>query len=287
MWNNTSDYIWLLGVDIVPSISLDDGKQITFDDLGEGTPVIFIHPPGMGRHVFYYQRKLRKNMRVIFPDLTGHGDSSRANVNEVSIKYYSEELISFLDKLKLKSAVFCGYSAGGAIAQYISSHYRDRVDGLILFGGYPAVLNTLLKWEHKMGMFMVKHHKSILANILAISHTKNENYKKLLITHMNKSQQDAWYKYYQEVLQMNLIKDIKNINVPMLLMYGTKSDLINQYGSFFKKTTNQLRIVFFKHTNHQVPTKKWRLANEEIDQYISKLKKDNNLHYSNGPLINC
>jgi pimeloyl-ACP methyl ester carboxylesterase len=263
-----------LGDDIVPSVSLEEGKQITYDDLGEGTPVIFIHPPGMGRHVFYYQRKLRKNMRVILPDLSGHGDSSQAIVKEVSIKYYSQELIAFLDQLKLKSAVFCGYSAGGAIAQYISSYYRDRVDGLILFGGYPAVLNTSLRWEHKLGMYMVKHHKNILTQILAMSHTKNEKLKKLLINHMNKSQQGAWYKYYQEVLHMNLINQINKINVPMLLMYGTKSDAINQYAAFFKKRTKQHRIVFFKHTNHQTPTKRWKQANEEIVQYIRKLNND-------------
>ncbi|MGM0875307.1 MAG: alpha/beta fold hydrolase [Bacillota bacterium] len=258
----------------MPSVSLEEGKQITYDDFGIGTPVIFIHPPGMGRHVFYYQRNLSKNMRVIFPDLSGHGDSSQANENEVSIKYYAQELIAFLDHLELKSAVFCGYSAGGAIAQYISTHYHDRVDGLILFGGYPAVLNPPLRWEHKLGMYMVKHHKDILTQVLAMSHTKNKKLRKLLILHMNKSQQGAWYKYYQEVLHMNLIDQINKINVPMLLIYGTKSDAINQYVTFFKKRTNQHRIVFFKHTNHQTPTKRWKQANEEIVQYIRKLNNE-------------
>jgi pimeloyl-ACP methyl ester carboxylesterase len=264
-----------LGVEIVPSATIKEGKQITYDDYGEGMPVIFIHPPGMGRHVFYYQRQLSKSMRIILPDLTGHGDSSRANVKDVSIKYYSQELIALLDHLKIKSAVFCGYSAGGAIAQYISSHYQDRVDGLILFGGYPAVLNTSLRLEHKIGMYMVKYHKNILSQVLAMSHTKNEKLKKLLIVHMNKSQKGAWFKYYQEVLHMNLIDQINKINVPVLYMDGTKSDAINQYSQFFKKGTSKHRIVFFKHTNHQVPTKRWKRANEEIIQYIRKLNEEN------------
>jgi pimeloyl-ACP methyl ester carboxylesterase len=45
-----------VGVDIMTNFALIDGKKIAYDDLGEGTPVIFIHPPGMGRKVFYFPR---------------------------------------------------------------------------------------------------------------------------------------------------------------------------------------------------------------------------------------
>lgn len=250
---------------------LNNQKHISYEDFGSGKPVVFIHPPGMGRHVFYYQRKLSKKMRVILPDLPGHGDSSRINVNDVSVRYYSEELIEFLDKLKIEKAIFCGYSAGGAIAQYISSHYPGRVDGIILIGGYPAVLNSTLRIEHKMGMYFVKNHRSILTKILAISHTTNPGYQKLLISHMNKAQGDAWYKYYKEVLNINLSNDIKDINIPLLILYGKKSDAINKYYSFFKKRTSHHRIVFIKHVSHQIPTKKWEIANGEIIQYIKRI----------------
>ncbi len=200
LWNNTSNN--RLGVDLMPTVIIEDNKKITYDDLGEGIPILFIHPPGMGRHVFYYQRKLSDKMRVIIPDLTGHGDSSEANVNDLSIMYYSKEILALLDELKIKSAVLCGYSAGGGIAQIISSHYQERVSGLILIGGFPAVLNASLKVEHKLGMYMVKHHRNLLTNILANSHTKNKDLKELLISHMNKAQLGAWYKFYQEVLDM-------------------------------------------------------------------------------------
>jgi pimeloyl-ACP methyl ester carboxylesterase len=255
----------------VPIVTIEKSKHITYDDFGEGIPVVFIHPPGMGRHVFYYQRNLSKDMRVIFPDLSGHGDSSKITSEEVTIEYYSKEIIALIDELKLKKVVLCGYSAGGAIAQYISSHFHDRVGGLILFGGYPAVLNSSLRLEHKLGMYMVNHHKNLLTHILAMSHTKNDKLKKLLITHMNKSQQGVWYKYYEEVLHMNIIEDICKINVPLLWMDGTRSDAINRYNTSFKKRTTDYRIVLFKHVNHQIPTKKWKQVNEEIVQYILKL----------------
>lgn len=108
-----------------------DGKKIAYDDIGSGIPIVFIHPPGMGRYVFHYQYKLQKKFRVIFPDLSGHGDSDRLHEHENLIVEYGNEIISLLDTLHLSTAVICGYSAGGTIAQYLATHFQDRVKGVI------------------------------------------------------------------------------------------------------------------------------------------------------------
>ncbi len=259
----------------MPSIELENKKTILYDDIGKGIPVLFIHPPGMGRHVFHYQRRLSQHMRVILPDLTGHGDSSRVDMNIVTVKYYCEELISLLDKLHIQTAIICGYSAGGMIAQYMSIHYKDRIKGLILFGGYPAVLNPIFQLEHKAGMYLVKQNSRLLAKILAVSHTRDSKLRKVLFDHMNKAQVEVWFKYYNEVMNSNIIKDLKEISVPILLIDGSKSDLTNQYHSYYKRRTKQLRIVIIKRTNHQVPTKRWKIANKEIEMFINKISKRN------------
>ncbi|APH04769.1 alpha/beta fold hydrolase [Bacillus weihaiensis] len=252
----------------MPSVKLDEEKFIFYEDIGEGIPVIFVHPPGMGRHVFYFQRKLKQHMRLLMPDLSGHGDSSRVNAEKISIEYYAKELVMFMDKLNIDQAVFCGYSAGGAITQYISVFYQERVRGLILFGGYPTVQHTLFKWEHKAGMYLVEKQKALLAYLLSISHTNNEKFQKILYKHMIKSQGEVWKAYYQEVLHYNVIRYLDKINVPVLIMYGTKSDLINKYTNYYKQRIKEIRIVYFKRTNHQVPTKRSKLANLEIERFI-------------------
>lgn len=256
----------------MPTVELENGKILAYDDIGEGMPVLFIHPPGMGRHVFYYQRKLSHKMRVLLPDLSGHGDSSRIDANTVSVKNYGEELISLLDKLKINRAIICGYSAGGMIAQYMSIHYQNRINGLILFGGYPAVLDSLFKMEHKAGMFIVERQRDFLSRIITMSHTKDPKLKKLLFEHIGKAQIDVWSKYYFEVMNYNLISELKNISVPVLIIDGSKSDLTNKYHSYYKKRLKQLRVVIIKKTNHQVPTKRWEIANKEIELFYEKIK---------------
>lgn len=85
-----------------------------YEEYGQGIPIIFIHPPGMGRKVFYYQRLLSKHFRVIFPDLSGHGDSDHID-QPASISYYANEIAQFMDALHIDKAVLFGYSAGGLI----------------------------------------------------------------------------------------------------------------------------------------------------------------------------
>lgn len=257
----------------MPTVELKNGKIIAYDDIGKGLPILFIHPPGMGRHVFYYQKKLSQSMRVICPDLSGHGDSSRTEANNISLKYYGEELILLLDQLGIDRAIICGYSAGGMIAQYMCIQYKDRIKGLILFGGYPAVLDRLFQLEHKTGIMLVKNNRDLLGKLLARSHSKNKEVRKLLLNHMRKAQKEVWSTYYFEVLHSNLIKDLKNISVPVLIIDGSKSELTNKYHTYYKKRVKQLRLVIIKKTNHQVPTRRWKIANKEIELFCEKLKK--------------
>ncbi|MED4400150.1 alpha/beta fold hydrolase [Metabacillus fastidiosus] len=257
----------------MPYITLRNNETIFYDEYGSGTPVLFIHPPGMGRKVFFYQKSLKKYMRLIIPDLSGHGDSSFINTNEVSVKTYAEEIIMLMDELSLKEVVLYGYSAGGMIAQYICSYYKERVKGLILSGGYPAVLNLSFQFEHKLGMYFAANHRRILTNVLAISHTRNKKLRKTLKIHMDKAHTKAWYSYYNSALCTNLIKNVSSFQMPVLLIYGDKADMINKYVRIYRKLlNNNVRAVFIKGVGHQHVTKKWKQENYFIYQFLNKLK---------------
>ncbi|WP_449619877.1 alpha/beta fold hydrolase [Robertmurraya sp. Marseille-Q9965] len=65
--------------------------QLYFEDYGTGIPIVFIHPPAMGRRVFHFQFQLSDRYQVIFPDLTGHGDSI-APYRDVFITGYAQEI---------------------------------------------------------------------------------------------------------------------------------------------------------------------------------------------------
>lgn len=249
----------------MPVCKLEYG-DLFFEESGHGHPIIFLHPPGMGRKVFHYQQPLSENFRLIIPDLSGHGDST-AVINTVSIKRYSEEVLKIIDYLELDQVTLCGYSSGGSIAQEFALAFPSRTAAIILSGGFAEVESPTLKYEHLMGMYFVKHSPETLAKVIATAHTFDKDYRQILIDHMLKANLDTWFHFYQESLNYSCLGRLKNLQVPLLLVYGSR-DFINQHLRAYQKELQQFQTAIIPKVSHQVPVKKWREFNKEIKSFM-------------------
>jgi pimeloyl-ACP methyl ester carboxylesterase len=243
-------------------------RKLYFEDKGQGTPIVFIHPPGMGRKVFFYQYFLTEKFRIILPDLSGHGDSE-GKQGSFSIRGYAEEIIAVLDSLQIDKAVICGYSSGGIVAQELGSLYSERVLAMVLSGGFPEVKSTLFKYEHLAGMFLLRKYPQLLVKIIAGSHTENKELKQVLINHMNKADLNIWYQFYQESLGYSCLNNVDKWEFPLLLIYGTR-DFINKHIRNYPN--GNYDAEFIVNAFHQLPMKNWRSFNHIVENYIEKVK---------------
>jgi pimeloyl-ACP methyl ester carboxylesterase len=95
-------------------------------------PVILIHGAG-GTHLSWPPQVRRlPGERIYSLDLPGHGKSEGAG--RQSIDEYVEDVIPFMDELKVRAAVLVGHSMGGAVALSLALKYPKRVLGLGLVG---------------------------------------------------------------------------------------------------------------------------------------------------------
>jgi pimeloyl-ACP methyl ester carboxylesterase len=241
-------------------------RSLYYEDKGKGIPVIFIHPPGMGRKVFFYQYLLTESCRVILPDLSGHGDTVGRQV-DFSISGYADEIKAILDELEISKAVICGYSSGGIVAQEFSSKYPNRVLGLILSGGFPEIKSTLLKYEHLVGLFLLQKYPQILIKIIAGSHTENKELKQVLIEHMNKADKNIWYRFYQESLDYSCLRYLDKWNFPLLLIYGSR-DFTNKHIRNYSNA--KFEAEFISNAFHQLPMKNWKSFNHIVKNFIER-----------------
>ena len=253
----------------MPSSKINNNKFLCYEEYGQGIPIIFIHPPGMGSKVFYYQHDLSNHMRTIFPDLSGHGESDRVE-HEVSISYYANELLHFMDALNINKAVICGYSAGCLIAQHIGIYHPKRVELMILSGAYPVVNDFSSKTLHKTGIYMVNRHLHLLIKVIARSHTKDKALREILINHMKKADKKVWYQYYLASLQYNCLEKLDSLTMPLLFMYGAKGDWTNRYLMYYKSKCKHAEFFLFEKQSHQLPTKQWKAFNELITRFVLK-----------------
>jgi len=128
--------------EIIP-IELDNSYQnlltevnnltISYNDVGEGNiPVIFLHGFPFDKSMWKSQLdSLKSSHRIIAFDIRGFGKSTD-EITSLSIDLFSEDLVSFMDKLNIKKAIVCGLSMGGYIALNAIKSFPERFEALIL-----------------------------------------------------------------------------------------------------------------------------------------------------------
>ncbi len=118
---------------LVPGVS---PVKISYREDGAGLPLVLLHGGwGYGLNPFNRQQeKLCHEFRVICPDRSGYGSSTRLN-NGFSTDFHyraAAETLGFLDALSIERAFFWGHSDGAVIAAILGFTAPARVRSLIL-----------------------------------------------------------------------------------------------------------------------------------------------------------
>ena len=140
-------------------VTLADGLQLHYQDVGTGEAVVFIHGsgPGASGHSNFkqnYPAFAAAGYRVIVPDLPGYGASSKPQT-VYSLDFFVSALSGLLDALGIQRCVLVGNSLGGAIAIKLALDQPGRVSRLVLMapGGLMDKEQYYLQMEgiQKMG----------------------------------------------------------------------------------------------------------------------------------------
>lgn len=101
-------------------------------DSGEGTAILFIHPPVLTSSNFTYQiQGLSPYFRTIAFDIRGHGNSQTSE-QTVTYPLIAQDIKHLMDRLSLDKVFLCGYSTGGSIVLEFLLTYPDRAWGALL-----------------------------------------------------------------------------------------------------------------------------------------------------------
>lgn len=107
--------------------------ETTYEDHGEGPPVVFIHGAILDRTQWQAQfDALADDYRTIAYDVRGHGHTGRSRPTSYSVELLAADLDALIDELDLEQPVLCGHSTGGCIAQVYAAQHPDKIAGLVL-----------------------------------------------------------------------------------------------------------------------------------------------------------
>ncbi len=125
----------------MPKVQLSD-FTMAYDDVGSGKAILFIHGYPLTRKMWQPQLdELSSHLRVIAPDLRGHGEST-ATKGIYTMELLAGDCQALLDYLNIEKVILCGLSMGGYISLAFARRYPERLAGLILTATRAAADTT-------------------------------------------------------------------------------------------------------------------------------------------------
>lgn len=125
------------------------GELTHYHDMGEGTPILFLHGSGTGvtaaANWWLNLPQLAEHNRCIAIDSIGYGQSITAPGTEYGIKEWVRHAVRVLDALGIEKTWIVGNSLGGWLAFQFAIDFPERLLGIVSMGTGGAKLTQALK----------------------------------------------------------------------------------------------------------------------------------------------
>jgi pimeloyl-ACP methyl ester carboxylesterase len=251
-----------------------DGISLYYSVKGEGTPIVFIHPPLLTSANFRYQiDELSQKYKVITFDIRGHGRSSYS-VQPITYPLIVEDIKRLLDHLSIPKAFICGYSTGGSIVLEFLLTFPDRSLGGIVISGMSEVGDWYLKNRISVAGILSKAGCfRFLASVVTWGNSNTKETFQELFKDALKGNARNIEQYYTYSLHYNCTKRLTSIDLPVLLVYGMKDKSFHGYANLLHEKLPCNKLEFLLNEKHQLPTKAAKELNLLINQYINNLSK--------------
>ncbi|MGE8064498.1 alpha/beta fold hydrolase [Pseudomonas sp. NPDC089569] len=226
------------------TITVKDGTQIFYKDWGSGQPIVFHHGWPLSSDDWDAQMLffLDKGFRVIAHDRRGHGRSSQTAVgNEMDT--YAADVAELMAHLNISNAVHVGHSTGGGeVARYVARHGRGRVAKAVLIGAVPPIMVRTAKNPGGIPVDVLDGlRKSVAENRTQfyrdfptgpfygfnrpgakVSQAIIDNWWRQGMNGGAKAQYDC----IRAFSETDFTEDLKNIDVPTLVLHGEDDQIV-------------------------------------------------------------
>ena len=225
------------------TIRSKDGTQIYYKDWGKGPAVTFSHGWPLNADAWDGQMHflVQQGFRVVAHDRRGHGRSGQASSGN-DMNGYADDLAAIIETLDLQNVALVGHSTGGGeVVRYIGRHGTKRVAKAVLIAAVAPVMLKSAANPEGLPMKVFDEIRAGLAN------DRSQFYRDLAIQFYGANRPGAkvsqgildqfwlWsmqsglknaYESVKAFSETDLTGDLKEIDVPTLLLHGEDDQIV-------------------------------------------------------------
>jgi non-heme chloroperoxidase len=228
----------------VSTVTTKDGVEIFYKDWGSGQPIVFHHgwplsADDWDNQMLFFQQK---GYRVIAHDRRGHGRSSQTSTGH-EMDTYAADVAELATALDLRDAVHVGHSTGGGEAtRYVARYGKGRVAKAALIGAVPPIMLKSDKNPGGLPLEVFDGFRSALAANRAQFYIDvpsgpfygfNRPGAKVVEACIRNwwrqgmmGAANAHYECIKAFSETDFTEDLKQIDVPVLLMHGDDDQVV-------------------------------------------------------------
>jgi len=264
------------------------GEEIWYEDAGSGLPVVLLHGWCMSSAVWKYQFDgLASSMRLLAPDLRGHG-RSRAISSGLDFETFAEDLVDLFDALALAKAVLIGWSMGAQIAIKSSAELSGRLAGIVLLSATPCftasadfpygvAANEAGGMRLKVQRNTQRAVDGFYARLFASDELENSSSAAeihQLLSTISPPETAAALAALDALAGTDLRHLLATITVPTLILNGALDKICLPQASYYLKTRiPHARQVLFRECGHALFLTRSDVFNTEIIEFVRSVSE--------------
>jgi len=269
-------------VDGVKTCYVDDGVK-------DGETLVFLHGLSLSIHNMrlnypYFFDKYR----VVIFDFPGFGKSEFTD-ESYDIKYFSEFLLSFMDRLEIEKAVLIGNSLGSHVAIQAALDYPDRFNAIVIesstgirqrFGIIEdIVIDIFIKENGFYNLPESKMRGHIERSWHKVSSTSEElvrhriSYRrKYFGTDVYRNNNTAFYRGLMHVIRDSVRGRVHDVEVPSLIVWG-RYDAVTKLDDaiYLHKKIKGSKLEIIENAGHLAHIEQPDVFNRIIKDYLKEI----------------
>lgn len=263
----------------VKSVKLLTGVKLEYAEQGDssGLPVILLHGyTDSWRSFELVLPQLPSTLRAFALTQRGHGDSERPATG-YSLKDFSEDVLAFMDAMKLKRAVIAGHSMGSQVALRFVLDHPDRASGLLLVGAFKTVrghVGVKELWDTTISKLADPVDKGF-----AREFQQSTLHKPIPATFLDAAVQESakvparvWRSALAGLMETDFSSEFTRIKLPTLIVWGDQDLFCSRTDQDYLTTAIQgARLLVYSGTGHAPHWEEPERFAADVTSFVEKL----------------